>query len=195
MCHTSKFYTLKIKAQIVFYAECPLVNPDPWPLPPSSTTNNSREQHGTVVGCSYLRTVVSEALQQGLRVGGNWDLVPIRPCDRLYQCHTDVKHSKQLCVEVKVHSSKYRMIHRHLQSRVMSLFPFPFLHHVHFMKGPGPCQELWLPQFWSKTTYAPCVCEAYSDLCMHTLLTFEIHSLDPGRVLYCSINGTWSTWL
>ena len=100
------------------------MNPDPWPPLPSSTTNNSREQHGTVVGCSYLRTIVSEAVQQNLRVGGNCDLVPIRPCDRLYQCHTDVEHSKQLCVEVKVHSSKYRVIHRHIQSRVMFLFPF-----------------------------------------------------------------------
>ena len=71
-------------------------------------TSNLREQHDAVMGCCYLRAVVSEIIQQSVRVRDNGDLVPIRPCDRLYQCHTDVEHSKQLCVEVKVHTSKYR---------------------------------------------------------------------------------------
>ena len=60
-------------------------------------TSNLREQHGAVMGCCYLRTIVSEAVQQSVGVRDNWDLVPIRPCDRLYQCYTDVERSKQLC--------------------------------------------------------------------------------------------------
>ena len=113
------YFTHKFKAQIIFYAnilefpfifsDCPLVNPNPPPLLPSSTQVssmqlrhislifrlptfepwpstptsffNSREQHDAVVGCSYLRTVVSEAVQQGLRTCSNCDLVSIRPRD------------------------------------------------------------------------------------------------------------------
>ena len=68
------------------------------------------------MGCSYLGTVVSEIVQQHLWVSHDCNLIPIRPRDGLYQCHTDVKYSKKLHGEVKVYTSKLEFETEQLQS-------------------------------------------------------------------------------
>ena len=170
------------------YAECPLVNPDPWPLLPSSTTNNSREQHGAVVGCSYLRTVVSEALQQSLRVGGNCDLVPIRPCDWLYQCHTDVEHPKQLCGGSKFIVQSTEWYTGTYNQELCSYSHSTFFTMSTLWKDLDRAKSsgfLSIVLSFDPKLHMHLVCARLTLICActRTLSTFEIHSLDPGRVL------------
>ena len=62
------------------------------PVTIATYTYDSREQHGTVVGCCYPTLIASEVSQHSASIAGNCDLITTSPCDWFLQWHTDVEH-------------------------------------------------------------------------------------------------------